>query len=111
MPDPSTTLQIHLDTLEYTREGLRTRTPIDLTTGRHNRVNLINRVNLVRPKLATVSLTAQHGFALDRAFPLPATLALLWAYRAADSPLPTFEVPPGPMAVPPPMSRPPARTP
>lgn len=90
MDDPSTTLEVHLDTLEYTREGLRTRTPIDLTTGRHN------RVNLVRPKLAAVPLTAQHGFALDRAFPLPATLALLWAYRAADSPLPAFEVPHGP---------------
>lgn len=90
MDEPSTSLQVHLDTLEYTRQGLRTRTPLDLTTGRHNRVHLI------RPKLAAVPLTAQHGFALDRAFPLPATLALLWAYRPADSPLPAAEVPPGP---------------
>ncbi len=90
MDEPSTSLQVHLDTLEYTRQGLRTRTPLDLTTGRHNRVNLI------RPKLTAVPLTAQHGFALDRAFPLPATLALLWAYRPADSPLPTFDVRPGP---------------
>ena len=88
--EPSTNLEVHLDTLEYTRQGLRTRTPIDLTTGRHNRVHLI------RPKLAAVPLTAQHGFALDRAFPLPATLALLWAYRPVDSALPAAEVPPGP---------------
>lgn len=90
MPDPSTSVQVHLDTLEYTRQGLRTRTPLDLTISRHNRVELI------RPKLAPVRLTAQHGFALDRAFPLPATLALLWAYRPADSPLPASDVPPGP---------------
>lgn len=90
MPDPNTSLEVHLDTLEYTREGLRTRTPIDLTVSGHNHVNLL------RPKLARVPLTAQHGFALDRAFPLPATLALLWSYRPPDSPLPAFEVPPGP---------------
>ena len=89
MDDPSSTLDVHLDTLEYTREGLKTRAPIDLATGRHN------RVVLVRPKLARVPLTAQHGFALDRAFPLPATLALLWAYRPATSPLPPLEVPRG----------------
>lgn len=88
--DPSTTVDLHLDTLEYTREGLRTRAPLDLSIGRDNRVRLL------RPKLADVPLTTQHGFALDRAFPLPATLALLWSYRPADSPLPGFEVPRGP---------------
>lgn len=90
MDEPSTTLSVHLDTLEYTRQGLRTRTPIDLATSSHN------RVVLVRPTLASVPFTAQHGFALDRAFPLPATLALLWAYRPRTSPLPPHEVPPGP---------------
>jgi|GEM_PF-1194376 len=86
MDEPSTTLSVHLDTLEYTRQGLRTRAPIDLAISRHN------RVVLVRPTLASVPLTAHHGFAFDRAFPLPATLALLWAYRPATSPLPPAEV-------------------
>ncbi|MEM6292335.1 MAG: hypothetical protein AAGA54_13760 [Myxococcota bacterium] len=89
MSEPSTTLRVHLDTLEYTREGLRTRGPIDLATGRHN------RVVLVRPTVASVPLTAHHGFATDRAFPLPATLSLLWSYRPTTSPLPPAEVPPG----------------
>jgi outer membrane protein OmpA-like peptidoglycan-associated protein len=90
MDEPSTTRRVHLDTLEYTRQGLRTRTPLDLAMSHHN------RVVLVRPTLARVPLTAQHGFALDRAFPLPATLALLWAYRPHTSPLPPHEVPTGP---------------
>ena len=83
-------IRVHLDTLEYTRQGLRTRSPIDVATSRNN------RVVLVRPNLAHVQLTAQHGFALDRAFPLPATLALLASYRRPTSPLPPYEVAPGP---------------
>lgn len=90
MDEPSVSRRIHIDALEYTRGGLRTREAVELTTSRHN------RIVLVRPKLAPVPISAQNGFAHDRAFPLPATLALLWAYRPRISPLPLFEVPRGP---------------
>lgn len=89
MEEPSVTVRVHLDVLEYTRTGLRTREPIDLTTSRDN------RVVLERPRLTAPRLTTQFGFALDRAFPLPATLSLLWSYRDENSPLPPFGVPRG----------------
>ncbi|MFN3180673.1 MAG: hypothetical protein ACE37F_01675 [Nannocystaceae bacterium] len=53
--------RVHIDTLRYTRNGLATRAPINLTVGAHNRVVLI------RPERAP--LTTLPGFGYDSAFP------------------------------------------
>jgi hypothetical protein len=85
-------VRIHVDSLEYGRDGLRTRSPIP--------VMLLprTRVVLVRPKLETAIEDGAIGFPRDSSFPLPATLSLFWrfatrsaafAHRDPDTPIPT----------------------
>lgn len=63
-------IRVHADTLEYTRQGLRTREPLPLAVGANN------RVVLVRPRKIR-SIAASHGgFPPDASLPLPATLSL-----------------------------------
>ncbi len=64
-------IRVHIDTLEYTRQGLRTREPINLQVGAHN------RVVFVRPERAPAFSTTYGGFAPDSTFPGPAVLSLL----------------------------------
>ncbi len=78
--DPTqTVIDVHIDTLEYTRQGLKTRDPIDLTVGRHNKVRLL------RPKRLSPLRTANSGFPHDSAFPLPGTLCIAWSTRPGRS--------------------------
>jgi len=64
-------IPIHIDTLEYTREGLRTREPLSMQVGAHN------RVVLVRPKRAHAFAATFSGFPSNSSFPGPAVLSLL----------------------------------
>ncbi len=71
---------VHVDALEYTREGLRTRSPIRLQDGRHN------RVVLVRPERVRPIANGARGFPNDLAFPLLATLSQGWALAPVGTP-------------------------
>lgn len=64
-------IRVHIDTLEYTRQGLRSREPILLTVGAHN------EVVLVRPDLQPAFAASHGGFAQGRSFPGPAVVSLL----------------------------------
>lgn len=77
MPDA---IRIHIDTLEYTRDGLRSRTPLSLDTGREH------RVVLVRPDRVEAVGVEGVGFAEGSAFPLPGTLAAFWSSRPRRAP-------------------------
>jgi hypothetical protein len=60
-------VRIHVDSLEYGRDGLRT------------------RVVLVRPKLETAIEDGTTGFPRDSSFPLPATLSLFWRFATRSA--------------------------
>lgn len=62
---------MHIDTLEYTRKGLRTREPLAVQVGTHN------RIVLVRPKRAHAFAATFSGFSPNTSFPGPAILSLL----------------------------------
>lgn len=64
-------IRVHIDTLEYTRSGLKTREPISLQVGEHN------RVVLVRPARAPAFAASYACFASGSSFPGPAFLSLL----------------------------------
>lgn len=64
-------IQVHIDTLEYTREGLKSREPINLQVGQHN------RVVLVRPDRVPPVPASYGGFPSDSSFPGPAVLSLM----------------------------------
>ncbi len=72
-------IQVHIDTLDYTREGLKSSDPIPLQVGSHNRVVLI------RPSRARPIGDGRGGFPHDSSFPLPATLSVLWHFRTPHS--------------------------
>lgn len=78
-PEPSITVRIDADALEYTRTGLRTREAIPLQSGRHN------RVVIVRPPRRFAVGDGHHGFPVGEAFPLTATLSVLWLYGHEQS--------------------------
>ncbi len=61
--------RIHIDELEYTKEGLRTREPIPLTVGEHN------QVVLVRPERVRAVPVGFGAFDTDSCFPTPGALA------------------------------------
>jgi hypothetical protein len=84
---------VHVDSLEYTREGLRTRTPIQLKVGQHN------RVVLVRPTRLAPLANGARGFPNDLAFPLLATLSQGWALADVGTPLTHHDVRPAPASV------------
>ncbi|MBL4687176.1 MAG: hypothetical protein JKY37_21445 [Nannocystaceae bacterium] len=62
--------RIHLDELEYTSEGLRSRGPIDLRVGVHN------KIVIVRPKRVRAVAVGYGSFSMDSAFPGPGVLML-----------------------------------
>lgn len=64
-------IRVHIDTLEYTRNGLKTKQPIPLQVGEHN------RVVLVRPDRAPAFAASHGGFGPNSTFPGPAVLSLL----------------------------------
>lgn len=64
-------IPVHIDTLEYTREGLKSREPISLQVGQHN------RVVLVRPDRVLPVPASYGGFPSESSFPGPAVLALM----------------------------------
>lgn len=72
-------IRVHIDTLEYTRQGLKTRDPINLQVGTDN------RVVLTRPERARPIGDGRGGFGHDSSFPLPATLSVLWHFRTPHS--------------------------
>lgn len=64
-------IRIHIDTLEYTRNGLRTRSAIPLQTGQHSKIVLL------RPDRLAPPLASYAGFPRGSSFPGPAILALM----------------------------------
>jgi hypothetical protein len=69
---PSTfELRVHADTLEYTREGLRTREPLPVS------LDSDVRVIVERPVVISAVAASHGGFASEQSFPLPAFLSLL----------------------------------
>ncbi len=73
-------IQVHMDTLRYTREGLASRGGIALEVGQHN------QVVLVRPKRTRAVRTTGVGFAEGSAFPLCGALMVLWRGQEAGAP-------------------------
>lgn len=67
----SNEIRVHIDTLEYTREGLRTREDLDL------RIGAVNRVVLVRPARVPAVAAGHAAFAVGTSFPTPAFLSVL----------------------------------
>lgn len=63
-------IRVHIDTLVYTRTGLRTEDPISLKTGEHN------RVVLVRPERRAPVAQNAGTFAHDSCFPNPGVLSV-----------------------------------
>lgn len=63
-------IRVHIDTFEYTRIGLKTKEPINLQVGQHN------RVVLVRPERVRPRSVAYAGFRKNSSFPTPAVLLL-----------------------------------
>lgn len=72
---------MHIDRLEYTREGLRTREPLELEVGKHN------RVVLVRPDRVRPAQPGNRAFPNDSALPLVGALRALWAWLPERSAL------------------------
>ena len=72
-------VHVPIDSLEYTRQGLRTRDPIDLQVGENN------RVILVRPERVRPVGDGRAGFSHDSSFPLPATLSIFWEFKTPRS--------------------------
>ncbi|MGH1348880.1 MAG: hypothetical protein ACRBN8_45515 [Nannocystales bacterium] len=64
-------VRVHMDTLEYTRQGLRTREAIPLHVGQNN------RVVLVRPTRQPVIAASYGGFPRNLSFPGPAIVSML----------------------------------
>lgn len=72
--------RVHIDTLEYTRTGLRTKEPLALQTGEHN------RIVLVRPDRQPAITSSFGGFPENLSFPGPAVLStMLHEHRGGDS--------------------------
>lgn len=72
-------IRVHIDTLEYTRDGLKSTEPIPLQVGEHN------RVVLVRPERSRPSSAGMGGFAVDSSFPTPASLAVFLSLSLGDA--------------------------
>ncbi|MGH1341626.1 MAG: peptidoglycan-binding protein [Nannocystales bacterium] len=64
-------IRVHIDTLEYTRDGLASREPIPLQVGQHNRVVLI------RPDRVPPVPASYGGFPSNSSFPGPGVLSLM----------------------------------
>ena len=77
---PRAVIDVHIDTLEYTRQGLRMREPLAVEVGRHTRVRLI------RPQRHAPVRVAASGFAHGSAFPSPGTLSVAWSLHAERGP-------------------------
>ena len=69
------TIRVHIDRLEYTRDGLRSRKAIPLEVGTHN------QVVLVRPERISPVRFGNRGFLHDSSLPLTSTLRVFWALR------------------------------
>ncbi len=74
------TIHIDMDTLEYTREGLRSKGPFEVSVGKHN------KVVLVRPTRYRPVRSSATGFPTNSAFPLPGTLAVGWSVLPLPAP-------------------------
>ncbi len=72
-------VRIHLDTLQYTRKGLKTREGIALDVGHDH------RVVLVRPDRVAAPATSGVAFAPNCAFPRPGLLMSLWTAKPTRS--------------------------
>ncbi len=70
-------IRVHIDTLEYTREGLRSRDGIALQVGQHN------QVVLVRPERRSSISASYAGFPPNLSFPGPAVLSMLLHHHTA----------------------------
>lgn len=80
------TIRVHVDTLEYTREGLRTRQGVPLHVGHHNTVVLI------RPQRRRPVPAGYAGFPEASAFPGPPVLALMQSVIDAADPSAVYQV-------------------
>ena len=73
------TISVHIDELEYTRSGLRTREALSLEVGYHHRISIV-RPDRIRPLRA-----GSRGFPHDSAFPLIGTLSLFWSMQGTTT--------------------------
>ena len=85
--------RIHADTLDYTREGLATPEPIQLTVGTHN------KIVIVRPERRIPAVVGARGFPHDLAYPLLATLWQVWAIAKVSTPFTHHETSAGRQAM------------
>lgn len=65
------TTRVHVDTLKYTRQGLRTRAGIPLHVSHHN------KIVIVRPERVVPFAAGYAGFPEASAFPGPPVLSLM----------------------------------
>lgn len=79
-------VRIHIDTLEYTRQGLKTRQPVPLEVGQHN------QLVLVRPDRLTPEPSSYAGFPAGSSFPGPAVLALALRIKQTDTTDGVFQI-------------------
>lgn len=78
-PAMASDIRVHIDTLEYTREGLGTRDRISLEVGQHN------RIVLVRPQRVHSTAGFANVFAPGSVFPGPPVLATFLSAKAAGA--------------------------
>ncbi len=71
--EPPLSVRVDIDTLEYTRSGLRTREPLVLQTAQRH------QIVVVRPPLRPSLAPGARGFPHDSAYPLLATLSTVWS--------------------------------
>ena len=79
-------IRVHVDTLEYTRQGVRTRERIPLEVSQHN------RAVLVRPERIVPFAVGYAGFPEASAFPGPPVLALMQALVGASEDGPVYQI-------------------
>lgn len=72
-------IRIHIDTLKYTRVGLKTTERLSLEVGQHNRIVLV-RPDRVRPSGESVAL-----FGPSTAFPGPPVVAMFLSIKTAQT--------------------------
>ena len=73
----TTQIKVHIDTLKFTRDGLDTKEPIELTVGEHN------QIELVRPTRLMPSAAGMGDSRSTRASPCPALCPSSSGWRSA----------------------------
>ena len=81
----TTQINVHIYTLKFTRDGLDTKEPIELTVGEHN------QIELVRPTRLMPSAAGMGGFEVDSCFPMPGALSVFLGLALGDALVDLFD--------------------